>query len=107
MKNLTTHLRALGASLVLCAALACAGSGLSVDLVYAERRPPPERVEYIGVAPGPDFVWVAGYWQWRGNDYRWVHGRWVPLERGYRRWVPGHWNHKRGRWYWVDGRWSR
>lgn len=107
MKNLITHLRVLGASLVVCAALACAGSGLSVGLVYAERRPPPDRVEVISVAPGPNYVWVAGRWEFSNNEYRWRHGRWVPIERGYHRWVPGHWTERGHRWYYVEGHWSR
>lgn len=102
----TTHLRTLGASLVLAAALACAG-GMNLDVVYAERRPPPDRVEVIGVAPSAGYVWVGGHWAWRGNDFDWIPGRWVPVERGYRHWVPGHWTQRRGRWYWVEGRWRR
>jgi hypothetical protein len=73
--------------------------------VYVIRRPPPERVEVIGVAPGSGFVYVRGYWRYDRDDYVWVPGRWVAVERRYHEWVPGHWAHDRHGWYWVEGRW--
>ncbi len=72
--------------------------------VYVVRRPPPDRVEVIDAGPGPEYVYVRGYWRYDG-DYVWVPGRWVQLDRRYRQWVPGHWAHDRHGWYWVEGRW--
>ena len=54
-------------------------------------------------------VWVAGFWDWQGNDWVWVPGRWVVPERRHARWigpryvreygvvryVPGHWSYQR------------
>lgn len=102
----TTHLRNLAASLALVAALACAG-GMTVGIVYAERRPPPDRVEVIVASPGTGYVWVPGYWRWERNDYHWNRGRWVRAQHGHHRWMPGHWEKSRHGWYWVDGRWAR
>ncbi|HKR54785.1 MAG TPA: hypothetical protein VJS20_00680 [Gemmatimonadales bacterium] len=73
--------------------------------VVVERRPPPDRVEVIGVAPAPNYIWIAGHWGWSGGDYMWIGGRWSPIERGYRRWEPGHWRHHGHEWYWVEGHW--
>lgn len=75
--------------------------------VVVERRPPADRVEVIGVAPTPGYVWIAGYWGWEGGrrDYVWVPGRWSAVERGRRGWVPGRWRHGRGGWFWIDGHW--
>jgi len=101
-----TQLRTLGASLALLASLACAG-GMSVGIVYAERRPPPDRVEVISRTPGPGYAWVRGYWRWERNDYVWVSGRWDRPHSGYHKWVPGHWTQRRHRWYWVEGHWAR
>jgi len=106
MRSITTQLRVLGASLVLSAALACSG-GMTVGVVYAERRPPPDRVEVMNAAPGRDFVWMKGYWQWNRNDFAWVPGRWERVQRGYRTWVPGHWVERRNRWHWVEGHWVK
>lgn len=38
--------------------------------------PPPPRVEYRTVAPGPDYVWAGGDWEWGGHRYDWRPGRW-------------------------------
>ena len=77
----------------------------AVEVVYVERRPPPPRVEVIGPRPGPAFVWIRGYWEWGGGDYRWRAGRWVMPERGHKKWEPGHWKKHGHAWYWVEGRW--
>ena len=86
--------------------LACAPNPPLGEIVVV-RRPPPDRVEVIGVGPGRGHVWIGGHWRWTGNDYDWVPGRWARAERGYRHWVRGHWKHTRRGWYWVEGRWRR
>jgi hypothetical protein len=73
--------------------------------VFVRVGPPPYREEVIGVAPGPGFVWVRGYWQWGGSAYAWVPGRWVRPPYRHARWQAGHWRHRREGWYWVAGRW--
>ncbi len=75
--------------------------------VFVRVAPPRARVEVIGVAPGPGYVWIAGYHAWRGGAYVWVPGRWErPPEPRYHRWVPGHWREHRNGWYWVEGHWN-
>jgi YXWGXW repeat-containing protein len=106
MRSITTQIRTLAASLALVGALACAGT-MSLGVVYAERRPPRDRVEVVVASPGPGYAWVRGYWRWDRNDYFWVPGRWERVERGYHRWVPGHWTQRHHRWYWVEGHWAR
>ncbi|HUL02046.1 MAG TPA: hypothetical protein VLV16_02315 [Gemmatimonadales bacterium] len=106
MRWTTTHLRILGASLAICAAAACA-EGMTLGVVYADRRPPPPRVEVIAQSPGPGFVWIAGYWSWRSDDYYWTPGHWERAKHGYNRWESGHWQHRHNRWYWVEGHWAR
>lgn len=86
-------------------AIACASNSPPDNAVYVVRRPPPDRVEVIGVAPSPGYVWIRGYWNWNGGDYAWTSGRWAAPERGYRRWEPGQWRHGRRGWFWVEGRW--
>ena len=67
--------------------------------------PPPPRVEVVGVAPGPGFVWVRGFWRWEGDDYRWTPGHWTMAPHPRAVWVPGRWRHHPRGWYWVDGYW--
>ena len=106
MQHITTHFRILGVALVVSGALACS-HGMSVGLVYTERRPPPDRVEVMAAAPGADYVWIRGHWAWDRNDFGWVSGRWELVQRGYHSWVPGHWVERRHRWQWVEGHWAR
>ncbi len=73
--------------------------------IFVRVGPPVYREEVIGVAPGPEYVWVAGYWAWGGSDYYWVPGSWVmrPYPRAV--WVPGRWHGNRRGWFWAPGRW--
>src|SRR5258707_15488503 len=45
--------------------------------------PPVARVEVVGVAPYPGYVWVGGYWGWVGGRHEWIPGRWVAGRPGY------------------------
>jgi WXXGXW repeat (2 copies) len=84
--------------------IACLPVG-PVGIVLVPRRPPPARVEVRGVAPGPGYTWIAGYWGWRNDDFYWVSGRWTRPEPGRSRWEHGRWVHARGGWYWREGHW--
>ena len=74
-------------------------------MVVVESSPPPPRYEVYSVAPGPDYTWVAGYWQWGGADYVWVSGRWELPPRGYHHYEPGRWQRHGQRYYWREGHW--
>jgi len=76
-----------------------------VDLGLAVGTPPPPPPPAyvagpVGVAPGPGYVWVDGYWNWVGGRWVWVPGAWVLPPHGHRVWVApaidfrwhgGHW----------------
>ncbi|HUI07421.1 MAG TPA: YXWGXW repeat-containing protein [Verrucomicrobiae bacterium] len=68
-------------------------------------EPPPVMVETVVGSPGPQYVWVAGYWRWHGRYWLWVPGAWVIPPRHGVMWVSGHWGRRFGRVVWVDGRW--
>jgi len=39
--------------------------------------PPPAPVrEERPAPPGPQAIWVAGYWHWTGMQYAWIPGHW-------------------------------
>ncbi len=66
--------------------------------------PPPMAAGYVGRAPGPGYVWVDGYYDWRGR-YVWVPGSWMRPPRPHAVWVPGRFDgHGRHR-VWVRGHW--
>ena len=68
--------------------------------------PPPAPVSgYVGVAPGPGYVWMDGFWDLRGGRWSWVGGRWVVPPRPHATWVSGYWAPRGGHYYWHAGRW--
>ena len=77
--------------------------------VEVPEAPQPVIVETAPVSPGPDYVWIDGYWHWEGHHYIWNRGHWdrppsryhvwvrpsyVRIEHGYR-YTPGHWREER------------
>ncbi len=92
------------------AVLAASMAGCVVEpepgTVYASFAPPAAEVDVVGVAPGPDYVWIGGHHVWRDGGYRWEHGRYEKRPRAGARWVPGQWRHHARGWYWRDGRWK-
>ena len=89
---------------------------LSACVVYPPRvayagpviavAPPAPIVETYGVAPGPGYVWIGGYWNWVGGRHVWVGGHWSAPRPGYR-WEPARWEHRSDGWHMHGGAWMR
>src|SRR5262249_26678615 len=86
-----------------CVPLPAPGAGV----VWVRFGPPEPRHEVVVVEdrPGPDYIWVAGYYRWDGAVYAWTPGRWERPPRARAVWVTGRWYHERRGWYWVEGHW--
>jgi hypothetical protein len=77
--------------------------------------PPPPLTYVVAARPGPEFLWVEGYWYPQGHHYRWHDGYWSrPPYAGaywvapyYARgtYVAGYWGGPRGR-FDHDHRWD-
>ena len=65
--------------------------------------PPPPRYEREPRARR-GYVWVPGYWNWRGNRHEWVRGSWMRERPGYVYAQPS-WRQRDGQWYFDQGRW--
>src|SRR5262245_17876735 len=65
---------AMFASAVILFAPGCA-SQPPPDTVYVADGPPAMQIEVVAVSPGPDFVWVPGWWNY-DRTYVWVAGSW-------------------------------
>jgi hypothetical protein len=79
-----------------------------VNVTVTVKEPPPPKPEVVVETsrPSTDYVWVAGYWDWRPTGWEWVAGRWEkPPASGVRwltpdyarveggvRYIPGHWS---------------
>ncbi len=68
--------------------------------------PPAPRVEVVGVAPSPGYVWIGGYWNWVGGRHVWVPGRWDRGRPGYH-WEAHAWVREGDGWRMRPGRWVR
>jgi WXXGXW repeat (2 copies) len=52
--------------------------------------PPPRVVRVLPATPGPEFMWVEGYWYPAGRHYRWHEGYWTRPPYEGARWVEPH-----------------
>lgn len=108
---MTLHRRVVlaGSFLLLNAASACAiymrVPPPPPNAVFVVREPPRVREEIIVVRPGPQHVWIPGYYIYRGNDYVLVPGRWELPPAGMREWVAPRWHHEPRGWYFIEGHW--
>ncbi len=78
-------LQILAVSTLLLAPASAAHAQISVGIRIGE--PPPPRAYRVPRQPGPDHVWVEGYWYPQGPHYKWHNGYWTrpPYEGAY--WV--------------------
>jgi hypothetical protein len=69
--------------------------------------PPGLRADVTIAAPGPEFVWIPGFWDWSpaSADWVWVPGVWQRRPHARAVWVApryerhrGHWRYRRGHW---------
>ena len=67
--------------------------------------PPAPRYERVPRAR-PGYVWVPGYWNWRGNRHEWVRGTWMRARSGYEYAQP-RWIERNGQWVLEQGRWMQ
>jgi len=82
------------------------GGAYTPEDAYVEEAPPPPRTEVIvGTAPGPDYLWVGGYWGRYRHNWYWVNGRWTPRPHSNAVWVDGHWDHGARGYQWRSGHW--
>ena len=108
-------LQTLAISTLLLGSASPARAQISFDLRFGRPLPPP-RAYRVLPPPGPDYVWVEGYWYPRGSRYLWHNGYWTrpPYDDAY--WVApyysggeyfaGHWEGSRGNVF-HDHRWDR
>jgi hypothetical protein len=71
---------------------------------YYVAPPPAPVVGVVGYAPGPGYVWIDGFWDWRGH-YVWVPGYWGRPPHPRAVWVPGRAFYERGRYHYRRGHW--
>jgi hypothetical protein len=77
--------------------------GLQIRLGHT--APPRLRHERIPPRPNRNAVWLAGSWDWQGNQWVWIPGRW---ERGEHQgtWVKARYVREGGEWRYEPAHWS-
>ena len=90
-------------SLAACVGYFPAHGGVAVAI----GAPPPVRAEVVVGRPGPYYVWVPGYWDWRPgyHEYVWVAGAWVRPPRAGAIWIAPRYERRHHRWTYYRGHW--
>ncbi len=87
------------------ATLAACASGTGGYFVARTPPPPAAGFGVVGVAPGPGYVWVNGYWEGRGGSWQWVRGSWVRPPRHGAVWVAPSYRPYRNGYHYRPGYW--
>lgn len=70
-------------------------------------EPPPPLPDYQQpAAPGDDYLWTPGYWNYASAGYYWVPGVWVQAPYQGALWTPGYWGIVHGRYGFFHGYWG-
>lgn len=88
MKRLLSSLLLLPILLLVFSAPAAHGQ-IAVGIVIGA-PPAPRVVAVVPARPGPEFVWVEGYWYPVGHHYKWHSGYWTRPPYEGARWVAPH-----------------
>ena len=72
----------------------------------AHPAPPPTPQEVVPPSPGPNAVWVAGYWIYDGRNFTWSGGHWEVPPPYARTYVPAHSEVRNGQTVFVPGYWQ-
>jgi WXXGXW repeat (2 copies) len=76
------------------------------DEVIVQQEPPADNPDVVvGVAPGPDYVWVGGFYAWDGSRYAWRRGEWRRPVRPGMVWERDRYERSNGGWRHVQGHW--
>jgi len=113
-------MRSFMKSTLIAAMLLASGSVFGADISIGIRigpPPPPYVVHVLPPSPGPEFVWVPGYWYpVKKQHYKWHEGywtlppyegaEWVPPHYGGQQFFAGYWDGDDG-WLEHDHHWDR
>jgi hypothetical protein len=79
---------------------------ISINIGIEAPPPPPRQEVIVGISPGPDFIWIGGYWDGAPGHYRWVGGRWGRPPHAHGEWSAPHWDRdKDGHYRQTKGEW--
>jgi hypothetical protein len=77
-----------------------------LEIHIGRTAPPRVRYERRSRRTDRNAVWVQGAWDWQGDNWVWVPGRWVVPESRRAHWVRARYVREYGGWRYVPGHWS-
>jgi len=88
--------------------VAAAGPGYGAE-VEVNGPPPPVQEDVVVASPGPDYVWIGGYWDWDvgARNFVWRAGRWERPPHREAHWIAGRYEFRNGHHYFHRGHWDR
>ena len=78
----------------------------SLEIRIGRQAPPRVRYERRYARPSRDAVWVRGFWDWQGDNWVWIPGRWTVPEGRQARWIGPRYVREYGGYRYVPGHWS-
>ena len=78
----------------------------SINLNVDAAPPPPRQEVVVGVAPGPDYIWVGGFWDGSPGHYVWRAGHWDRPPHPHAVWSAPRWEKDHdGHYHQIKGEW--
>src|SRR5580658_1709399 len=73
--------------------------------VVVTEDPPAPIYETVGVAPGPGYLWIGGYYHWSGGGWVWYRGHYARPPHPGAAWVRARYEFRGGRRVYIAGYW--
>jgi YXWGXW repeat-containing protein len=78
--------------------------GVSTTIVT--EAPPALQPEVVLAQPASNYVWIAGYWSWRNEQYEWMAGHWELPPNSRSAWVTPRWEQQGNAYKFYEGYWD-
>ncbi|PYQ66486.1 MAG: hypothetical protein DMF54_07655 [Acidobacteria bacterium] len=77
-----------------------------LEIRIGRQAPPRVRYERRMARPSRDAVWIRGFWDWQGDNWVWIPGRWTVPEERHARWIGPRYVREYGSYRYIPGHWS-
>jgi hypothetical protein len=78
----------------------------AVSTTVVTVAPPALQAEVVLAQPSPKYVWLAGYWSWRNDQYQWMSGHWQLPPSSSATWVAPRWEQQGNAYKFTEGYWN-
>ncbi|HEY4988296.1 MAG TPA: hypothetical protein VII09_00740 [Opitutaceae bacterium] len=78
--------------------------GAPGEVIVDQEQPAPV-VETVGIAPGPGFFWIGGYYHWSGARWVWYRGHYERPPHAGAAWIRPRYEYRGGHRVYIRGYW--